>query len=438
MRDVVKKIEQADIPAVAIIFEDMEEVSRLYKRQLGMPYMRDIIIPRITSHDKAISFAPELVPKLATSLTKPLTDEEKDGGIIPRERLNRIVVTGTWDQCQEYFQGGMDWAALWSQAPPARLTNGLPVVLPTEEKVEWMLSGTSHKPDELIGPAAVPDDQRQFTVETVAINAVMAGCRPEYMPVILAMAELMATPAKSRVSARGGGAHPLMGVVSGPMGKDLRMSTEKFGGEGYRVNFSMRLAMNLIGHNAVGYWDQNSWGSGFFAEDTDNSPWTPLGADAGYKPDENVFALCSSHDVNQSCVCPSLYRADGKFLERLVPCIRELGNTLSVVIIIHPSVANDLAAKGMSKEDVKRWLWENTTETMGHYRERQWFGVLRSMQLREGPFNRTEIFDLPDESIIPTLKGPEMIQIIVAGIPMEFGYVAAGPMWLPSEMITSR
>jgi len=62
---------------------------------------------------------------------------------------------------------------------------------------------------------------------------------------------------------------------------------------------------------------------------------------------------------------------------------------------------------------------------------------MSSLQRREGPFNRSDIFDLPDDAVIHTYKSPEMIQIIVAGIPMEFGYVAGGPMWLPSELMTS-
>lgn len=416
----------------------MKGTAENYRREIRMPDMRNIVIPRMTSRDKSRAYASELVPKLVSLLTTPLTDLEKSGGLIPEEMHRRIVVRGTWDECQEYFQGGLDWTTLFYQAPPARLTTGLPVVLPTEEKVKWILNGTSHKPDEIIGPVPAPADQKQFTVETAAINAVMAGCKPKYMPVILAAAEMMATPAKTRVSSRLGGAHTLLGVVSGPIGKELRMSTEQFNGAGYQSNYSMRLAIDLIGRNAVGHWGVRSEASGgVFAEDIDNSPWTSLGVDAGFKPDDNVFALCVANAPNQRWISPAWYRAHGKFLEKLAPELGNLGNSLACTVIIHPSVANNLAADGMSKEDVRQWLWEHTTETMGHYRDRTWYGIMSSLQRRDGPFNRAEIFDLPDDAVIHTYKSPEMIQIIVAGIPMEFGYIAGGPMWLPSELMTS-
>lgn|GEM_PF-5047690 len=423
---------------MVITFEDMAGIAENNRRELRMPDMRNIVVPRMTSPEKSKVYAPELVPRLVELLTAPLTDEEKSGGLLSEKKHQRIAVRGDWDVCQEYFQGDVYWTSLFYRNPPAHLTNGSPVVLPTEEKVKQILAGTSHRPDEIMGPTPVPSDQKEFTVETVAINAAMAGCKPEYMPVVLAAAEMMSTPAKTRVSSRLGGAHTLLGVISGPMGQELLLTTEQFGGIGYRANHSMRFAMELIGRNAIGHWGMRGEGTGgFFAEDIEHSPWTPLGADAGFKSGENVFALCVANAPNERWISPAWYRAHGKFLERLVVELGNLGNSLACTVIIHPSVANDLADKGMSKEDVRQWLWENATETMGHYRDRTWYGIMSSLQRRDSPFNRAEIFDLPDDAVIHTYKSPEMIQIIVGGIPMEFGYIAGGPMWLPSELMTS-
>ena len=416
----------------------MAPTAQNYRREIRMPDMRNIVIPRMTAPEKSRAYAPQLLPKLTELLTTPLTDKEQAGGSMAEERYERIAVRGTSEQCQEFFQGDVYWTSLFYHNPPAFLTNGAPIVLPTEQRVKHILTGTSHKPDEKVGPWPVPADQKEFSVEKVAINAVMAGCKPEHMPAILAAAEMMATPAKSRVSSRLGGAHTLVGVISGPMGQELMLSTEQFSGVGYRANHSMRYAMELIGRNAIGHWGVRGEGTGgFFAEDIEHSPWTPLGADSGFKEGDNVFTLCVANAPNERWISPAWYRAHGRFLEKLVPELGNLGNSLACTVIIHPSVANDLADKGMSKEDVRQWLWDNTTETMGHYRDRTWFGIMNSLQRREGPFNRSEIFDLPDDAIIHTYKSPEMIQIIVAGIPMEFGYVAGGPLWLPAELITS-
>ena len=163
---------------MAITFEDMVGTAQNYRREIRMPDMRNIVVPRMTSPEKSKAYAPELVPKLVKLLTKPLTDEEKSGGVLSEEKHERIAVRGNWDVCQEYFQGDVYWTSLFYRNPPSFLTTGAPVVLPTEEKVEWMLTGTSHKPGEIMGPLPVPADQKEFTVETVAINAAMAGCKP--------------------------------------------------------------------------------------------------------------------------------------------------------------------------------------------------------------------------------------------------------------------
>ena len=109
MCDAVKRLEIAGIPSVTVTFEDMADLEARYEHQIGMPDMRDVITPRLTSPEKAKAYAPELVEKLVEALTRPTSDEEKTGGMIPKEDFPRIAVTGTWDECQEYFQGGPVW-----------------------------------------------------------------------------------------------------------------------------------------------------------------------------------------------------------------------------------------------------------------------------------------------------------------------------------------
>ena len=109
---------------MAITFQDLEEISTTYRRQIGMPNMRDITIPHMSAPEKSRAFAPELISRLGAALTTLLTEEERDEEPIPREEFPRIAVTGTSDECQEYFQGGADWEALFSKSPPGRFTNG--------------------------------------------------------------------------------------------------------------------------------------------------------------------------------------------------------------------------------------------------------------------------------------------------------------------------
>jgi len=445
--DIVKELEQAGIPAVLIGYEDMAYEIARYIREVGMPNMRVIVAPHTGSPEAARAYAPKLGPELIESLVMPLTAEEKEGGTMPAEDFPRIAVTGTWDECQEYFQGNREWeeeflelsdpAKLTSWLPedlptfkgivaPAKLTIGLPVVLPTEEKVKWMLSGTSHSPDEAIGPVSQSRSYRSFTVETIAVNAVMAGCKPEYMPVLLAMAELMVRKVKPGQVSRNGGAGSIC-VVSGPITKEIGLINYRMDGEGYQANFSIRHAWSLIGRNALDYWDPLSlnghFGSGCFAEDTDYSPWPSLGVDAGFKPGENVFAIWR-YGNPEACWTPAWYRGGGQYLERLAGSIQ--GG--AALVVMRQSVANDLAAKGMSKQDVKQWIWDHATKTGKQLRNMPSYGA--GLRDRKVMGKDADIFNASDDAVIRILKNPEMVQIVVAGRMMEYAYAAVhGGPW---------
>src|SRR5690606_22468898 len=132
-------------------------------------------------------------------LTSPLTQEDLKGVSFERS-LPRLLDPDTEDNLQQFFIDN-HW------------TDFMPVVLPTEARVEQMLAGTSHAPDEVVGRLR-PTGFREFwefTVEKVAVNAVMAGCRPEYLPVVLAMASSGETARSSSTTSFAG-----LAVVNGP------------------------------------------------------------------------------------------------------------------------------------------------------------------------------------------------------------------------------
>jgi len=113
-----------------------------------------------------------LMPELVDALTRPLTEEEKHPVIVRRPRHDRLLPPDTEENLNRLFLENA-----W--------TDGLPIVLPTEERVAEMLTGTDHDPQEVVGRMAVTTHEERFeyTVEKVAVNAVMAGARPEHLPV---------------------------------------------------------------------------------------------------------------------------------------------------------------------------------------------------------------------------------------------------------------
>jgi len=176
-------------------------------------------------------------------------------------------------------------------------TDGLPVVPPTEARVERMLTGTSRNPADLV--AVVPPDLVDCTVEKVAINAVMAGCRPEHLPVVLTALEAVCTDDFNMhgVLATTMSVGPVL-VVSGPITGQIGMNHGiNVLGHGNRANSTIGRAVQLVvrnvGGGAPGGIDRATLGhmgkQGFcFAEDTAGSPWTSLSEERGSGPGQNT------------------------------------------------------------------------------------------------------------------------------------------------------
>src|SRR5215813_5984769 len=179
-------------------------------------------------------------------------------------------------------------------------TDGLPIVLPTEKRVAEMLAHTSRKPDEVVGRMA-PTEFRvawEYTVEKVAVNAVMAGARPEYFPVILALAA-------SQVSARGStsSSAAAMVVVNGPIRHQIGMNAG-IGAMGpyNHANATIGrayglLSQNLQGGSVPGETFMGSQGNNYnynnitCAENEEKSPWEPLHVQKGFKATDSAVSI---------------------------------------------------------------------------------------------------------------------------------------------------
>ncbi len=179
-------------------------------------------------------------------------------------------------------------------------TDGLPVVPPTEARVLAMLEGTTRAPQEVV--AVVPPDLVECTVEKVAINAVMAGCRPEFLPVVIAAVEAACTDQFNihGVLATTMPVGPVI-VVNGPIRRALGMNSGKnVFGQGNRPNATIGRALQLVirnvGGGRPGEVDRATFGnpgklSFCFAEDEEGSPWGPLSADLGAPPGASTVTL---------------------------------------------------------------------------------------------------------------------------------------------------
>jgi hypothetical protein len=185
-------------------------------------------------------------------------------------------------------------------------TDGLPVVPPTALRVYRMLQGTRRDPDEVLG--RMPPDYEPCTVEKVAINAVMAGCRPDYMPVVIAAVEAALDPSFSlhAVVATTMFIGPIV-IVNGPVRKAIGMNCAVNAlGQGNRANSTIGRALQLtirnVGGGKPGGVDRASLGTpckvGFcFAENEEDSCWEPLSVERGLAPGTSAVTLFAGSGV---------------------------------------------------------------------------------------------------------------------------------------------
>ncbi|WP_293678623.1 hypothetical protein [uncultured Phenylobacterium sp.] len=206
-------------------------------------------------------------------------------------RARRIEVAGGDDIDEFMFDQGF--------------SDGLPVVAPTPERVLRMLSGTTRGPQDIV--AIVPPSMAPVTVEKIAINAVMAGCRPEYLPVVIAGVEAVCTDEFNihGVNATTMGASPVL-VVNGPIRQRIGMNMKQAAlGNGNRANATIGRAVRLVVRNVGGArpggTDRSTMSNPMkftmcFAEWEEGSPWEPLHVERGFQREDSVvtaFAMTS-------------------------------------------------------------------------------------------------------------------------------------------------
>src|SRR5262245_37820408 len=187
-------------------------------------------------------------------------------------------------------------------------SDGLPVVPPTEDRVRAMLEAARLEPGQQV--AFIRDRAVAVTAEKVAINAVMAGCRPDYMPVVVAAVEAIGDP---RWSYHGpgtstGGAGVLM-IVNGPVARELDINAgDNLFGPGWRANLTIGRALRLVMRNVCGslpgLLDRGTLGhpgkvSYVIGENEEESPWTPLHVERGFQPAQSTVTVVAAEGPRQ-------------------------------------------------------------------------------------------------------------------------------------------
>ena len=251
-------------------------------------------------------------------------------------------------------------------------TDGLPVTPPTDERVIAMLKGTTRRPDEVIGK--MPPFLAECTVEKSAINAVMAGCRPEYMPVLLAAIEAALEPLFTLhgVLATTYFSSPII-IVNGPIAKKIGMNSGINAlGQGNRANATIGRALNLIvlnvGGGRPGEADRSTLGAPSkytlcFAEDESDPEWEPLSVARGLPRGVSAVTLFQGHGpeafVDQKSRTPEgLTRS---FALSLVKMGHDrLTQSARAILVLSPEHYAIYRESGWDRKRIERALYEAT------------------------------------------------------------------------------
>jgi hypothetical protein len=296
-------------------------------------------------------------------------------------------------------------------------TDGLPIIPPTSERVEKLLAWTDRSPQDELG--AMPPKYGIVTVEKLAINAVMAGCVPEYFPVVIAAVEALLED-QFNLYAVQSTTHPCapLLILNGPVARELGVNARYNAfGQGWRPNATIGRAIRLIllnvGGGAPGLLDRATQGqpgkySYCVAENEAENPWTPLHVERGFSPETSTVTVCGAegpHNINDhvSSAAPGI-------LATIASTMAGMGSNNAYafgepILALGPEHTEILARDGVKKDDIRNYVFQHAR-------------VSRSLWERGGMFGMGIAEDLfPDETAVPLLRKPEHLMIIVAGGP---------------------
>src|SRR5436309_11346212 len=260
-------------------------------------------------------------------------------------------------------------------------TDGLPVIPPTEDRVLAMLKAANLQPDDQVG--FIDNRAVSVTAEKVALNAVMAGCKPEYLPVVVAAVEGICDPAWAYhgPGTSTGGAGVLM-IVNGPIARQLDINAgDNLFGPGWRANLTIGRAVRLVMRNVCGslpgLLDRGTLGhpgklSYVIAENEADSPWTPLHVEHGFRPEQSTVTVIASEAPHQfyNQLSPT---AEG-VLTTLADSMRISGTVMgqsTYAVILAGEHMRTIAGSGWGKKEIRQFLFDHTKNSHAHLKRTQ-------------------------------------------------------------------
>ncbi len=419
-------VEKLGIPSVSIIGSGFLKQAEVIVKGLGVPLAMGVY-PGAPMVDSEVELKRKVEETLAPGLLRGLTGDAPttaDTGAEPAP--GQVVLSGTYDEVQEYFH-----RQLW--------TDGLPIVPPTRERVNAFLAFTAREPDDVI--RAVPQEGREASIHSIAVTGVMAGCRPEYMPLLIAVIEAMCDPG-FRIEDCGStpGWEPVV-IVNGPIVKQLDFNSgQGMMRVGRQANSSVGRFVRMYLRNICGYrippgaGDKGSIAQSFLvamAEDEETARaigWPTYAEDRGFKRGENVVTVQSVVAITSP-----IYSAGDRAVDHVQQWAEVIGGSFtywahtgyktglwSPLIVAGPSIAQ-VIAREWSKDQVRQYLFDHikvTAERATHYARMTSTPTFSFDSLvQEGILPARYAASNDPQRLLDVIIEPAMVGILVAGDP---------------------
>ena len=424
MRPAVE-IEQAGIPSVVITSTGFSVLARLGAKAGGVAGLRLAEYPgTLATHSPGVieeKVTSVLFDQIVDGLTRP--DAAAPAAANAAWDPRKIVFAGTLEEVNEFFADN-DW------------TDGLPIIPPTAGRIEKFLAQTHDAPEQRI--ASLPSANLIATPWNIAANAVMAGCRPEHMPLIIAAVEALADEKCSLNNVgSSSGLLPFL-LINGPIIKELGI---EYGGQliSRRPNTAIGRAIGMIVRNIAGFRPGKTYMGTFgyplvftLAENEDESPWEPFHVGQGFDRNSSTVTVgvttnwgsqpeASSGPDNKSGAEVALELLTREIANKArvydFPTIGPKAEHVMITVLMSPSVARGLADAGYSKQDIAEYLYRNAQMPLRDFEWLTRYTYPASMTVSE----KVAAGLLPGEfsgepgKLVRLLSGPEIVHIVVCG-----------------------
>lgn len=421
--------EKVGIPAVTLVCEGFVNQSKATARGLGFPGLPLGVLPGHTGTQSPETVRENVraqtLQQVIDGLVNATAQDANEVEAQPRD----VVFSGTFEEVNDYF-----YDRQWS--------DGLPIVPPTKEKVEAFLQYTDRGPFDVLG-VMLPDNRRA-TPWNVAVNGVMAGCRPEYMPILMTLAEALLDPSYGLEHSGNTPGSETVILLNGPIIKALGFNYEQgVMRDGIRPNTSIGRFLRLYLRNVAGFLhgstDKATYGNTWRVVVPENEDevrrlgWQTLSEQLGFAPGDNVVTIgrytggnvvASVAGTTPEEMMP--YIADRMLKEHGFNVCFTVGQGLGAlrpILLLTPVLAETIAKAGWTKREVQQYLFDHARMSA---RQFELYANTWTDQAHAPLAERVAQGDAPKvfaesedpERLVPIVFKPEDFLVVVTGDPL--------------------